>query len=83
MRHPVSDEPTSTGLHDLLRDHDIRHVVVVGLATDYCVKFTALEALELGLETTVVRSAIAAVDVESGDGERALAEMVEAGAVVV
>jgi nicotinamidase/pyrazinamidase len=83
MRHPAADEPMSTGLHELLRDHDIGHVVIVGLATDYCVKFTALEALELGLETTVVRSAIAAVDVESGDGERALAEMVEAGAVVV
>jgi nicotinamidase/pyrazinamidase len=83
MRHPVADEPVSTGLHELLRDHDISHVVVVGLATDYCVKFTALEALELGLETTVVRSAVAAVDVESGDGERALVELAEAGAVLV
>jgi nicotinamidase/pyrazinamidase len=83
MRHPVADEPMSTGLHELLRDHDISHVVVVGLATDYCVKFTALEALELGLETTVVRSAVAAVDVESGDGERALVELAEAGAVLV
>jgi nicotinamidase/pyrazinamidase len=83
MRHPVADETTSTGLHELLRDQAVEHVVVVGLATDYCVKFTALEALELGLKTTVVRSAIAAVDVEPGDGERALAEMVEAGAVVV
>jgi nicotinamidase/pyrazinamidase len=83
MRHPVSGEPTSTGLHELLRDHDIAHVVLVGLATDYCVKATALEARELGFETTVVRSAIAAVEVEVGDGERALAEMVDAGAVVV
>jgi nicotinamidase/pyrazinamidase len=83
MRHPVADEPTSTGLHELLRGQDVDHVVVVGLATDYCVKFTALEAVELGLKTTVVRSAIAAVDVESGDGERALVEMAEAGAVVV
>jgi len=83
MRHPVVEEEMSTGLHELLRDHDVEHVVVVGLATDYCVKFTALEALERGLETTVVRSAIAAVDVEPGDGERALAAMVEAGAVVV
>ena len=83
VRHPVDGDPAPTGLHDHLRGYEIQHVVVVGLATDYCVKHTALEALQLGLQTTVVRSAIAAVDNEPGDGERALAELVEAGAIVV
>ena len=58
-------------------------MVVAGLATDYCVKATALEALELGLASPWSESAIAAVDVESGDGERALVELAEAGAVLV
>ena len=54
-------------------------IVVVGLATDYCVKATALDALRLGFETTVLADAIAAVDLEPGDGDRALDEMRDAG----
>ena len=54
-------------------------VVVVGLATDYCVKATALDAVRLGFETRVLTDAIAAVDLEPGDGERALEEMHDAG----
>jgi nicotinamidase/pyrazinamidase len=57
-------------------------VVVAGLATDYCVKETALDAVRLGLETTVVGAAIAAVDLQPGDGERAIEEMRAAGAAV-
>ena len=67
----------------LLRDAAITHVLVGGLATDYCVKATVLHALEAGFEVTVLREAIAAVDVEPGDGERALEEMTRAGAHVV
>ena len=72
-----------TGLAALLRAAGITHVLVGGLATDYCVKATVLHALEAGFEVTVLREAIAAVDVEPGDGERALEEMTRAGACVV
>ena len=53
--------------------------MVVGLATDYCVKATALDAVRLGFETALLTDAVAAVDLEPGDGERALDEMREAG----
>ena len=72
-----------TGLAALLRDAGITHVVVGGLATDYCVKATVRGALDAGFEVTVLREAIAAVDVEPGDGDRALEEMTHAGARVV
>jgi nicotinamidase/pyrazinamidase len=80
MRDPRTGEETSTGLAERLRAAGARSVVVVGLATDYCVKATALDALALGFGVTVVRDAVAAVDVEPGDGARALDEVVAAGA---
>jgi len=79
MRDPVTGETVATELEDLLRDAGIERVVVVGLATDYCVKATALDAVRLGFETHVLTDAIAAVDLEEGDGERALDEMGAAG----
>ena len=79
MRDPVSGDDASTGLDERLRAHDIESVVVVGLATDYCVKATALDAIRLRYPTTVVRDCIAAVDVEPGDGDRALREIEAAG----
>jgi nicotinamidase/pyrazinamidase len=82
MRDPVSGETTPTELERLLRDAGIDRVVVVGLATDYCVKATALDAVRLGFETSVLTDAVAAVDLEPGDGERALAEMQDAGVVM-
>lgn len=57
----------------------VRRVVVGGLATDYCVKATALDARRLGYPTFLLIDAIAAVDLAPGDGERAVAEMVAAG----
>jgi nicotinamidase/pyrazinamidase len=79
MRDPVSGNETATELEGLLREHGVERVVIGGLATDYCVKATALDAARLGFETTVVSEAIAAVNVEAQDGERALAELAEAG----
>ncbi len=73
----------ATGLAELLREAGIAHVVVGGLATDDCVKATVLHALDAGFEVTVLRDATAAVDVEPGDGERALEDMARAGARVV
>jgi nicotinamidase/pyrazinamidase len=82
MRDPVSGLTTPTELEALLRERGVEQVSVVGLATDYCVLATVLDALRLGFATTVVRDAIAAVDLQPGDGERALATMAEAGARV-
>jgi len=82
MRDPVSGAERSTGLAEVLRNDGVRNVVIVGLATDYCVKATALDALELGFSTTVVRDAVAAVDVEPGDGDRALEELAAAGVTI-
>jgi len=79
MRDPTTGEETPTELEGLLRDREIERVVVCGLATDYCVKATALDAARLGYEVTLLTDAVAAVNLEPSDGERAIAEMVEAG----
>jgi nicotinamidase/pyrazinamidase len=78
MRDPVSGETIPTELEGLLREAGIRQVVVCGLATDYCVKATALDAVRLGFDTAVLTDAIAPVELEPGDGERAIEEMREA-----
>lgn len=67
----------------LLREHGVTAVTVVGLATDYCVLNTARDALKEGLSVTVDTSATRAVDVQPGDGERALDELRSLGALVV
>jgi nicotinamidase/pyrazinamidase len=69
-----------TPLLDLLRERGVDDLFVAGLATDYCVKNTVLDALRLGFDVTVVEDAVRGVDVEPGDSERALREMEEAGA---
>jgi len=68
-----------TELEALLRGIGIERVVVVGLATDYCVKASALDAVRLGFGVEVLSEAVAAVNLEPDDGARALAEMAEAG----
>jgi nicotinamidase/pyrazinamidase len=60
----------------------VTHVVVLGLATDYCVKETALDAARLGFTTTVLADGIRAVNLSPGDGARAIAELVTAGVAV-
>jgi nicotinamidase/pyrazinamidase len=82
MRDPVSGGEIATELDALLRVRGIERVVVCGLATDYCVKSTALDALRLGYATAVLLDAIAAVDLAPGDGERALRELAAAGAAL-
>ena len=69
-----------TDLERELRDAGIRRVFVGGLATDYCVKSTVLDALNLGFETVLLLDAIKGVDVNPGDSERAIKEMLESGA---
>jgi nicotinamidase/pyrazinamidase len=79
MRDPVSGATVATGLALSLAEARIRRVVVCGLATDYCVRATALDALGLGLETSVLLDAVRAVDLAAGDGDRALTELSAAG----
>jgi len=74
---------SSTGLHELLRRSDVDRVVIVGLALDYCVKATALDAVELGYGCAVVRRATAPVEVHDGDGAAAEAELASAGVSVI
>jgi nicotinamidase/pyrazinamidase len=69
----------NTGLERLLRERDITTVNVAGLALDYCVKATALDAKRAGFDVVVHLDATRAVEVEPGDGERAVAELREAG----
>jgi nicotinamidase/pyrazinamidase len=80
MRDPVSGEDRPTELAALLGDRDVTRVVIGGLATDYCVLGTVLDARRLGFETLVLTDAVAAVELIPGDGEGALAQMAEAGA---
>jgi len=68
-----------TGLHDYLKSKGVDMVFVVGLATDYCVKFTALDAAALGYRTFVVPDATRAVNLNDGDYPKALEEMKAAG----
>ena len=82
MRDPTTGDERPTTLESLLRERRVTRVVVCGLATDYCVRGTVLDACRLGFETCVIGAAIAAVDLAQGDGERALAEMTAAGARV-
>jgi nicotinamidase/pyrazinamidase len=72
----------ATDLGEVLRAKEVDHVTVVGLATDYCVKNTALDALRSGFGVTVDASATRAVEVHPGDGERALEELRAAGASI-
>jgi nicotinamidase/pyrazinamidase len=69
-----------TRLGDLLRERGVDRLFVTGLATDYCVKNTVLDARREGFDVTVVEDAVRGVEVEPGDSERALEEMEEAGA---
>lgn len=71
-----------TELAALLRERGAERAIVVGLATDYCVKATALDAIALGFETIVPERAVAAVNLELGDGAAALDELAAAGATI-
>ena len=72
-----------THLEELLRDHGVDKVTVVGLATDYCVKNTALDALRHGFGVEVDSGAVRGVNVQPGDDARALQEVRDAGGAVI
>ncbi len=71
-----------TDLTGWLQERGVRRLVIGGLATDYCVRASALDALGAGFDVVVVEDAIRAIDVEPGDGERALDEVRAAGGTV-
>ena len=71
-----------TDLAEVLRKHGVDEVTVVGLATDYCVRHTAADALREGFRVTVDRAGVRGIDVEPGDSERALEDLRSAGATV-
>ena len=83
VRDPQSGEVDATQLEAMLRDARVGRVVIAGLATDYCVVETTLDGRRLGFDVEVVAAGIRAVDVEPGDGERAIERMREAGAAIV
>jgi nicotinamidase/pyrazinamidase len=83
MRDPVGGRPIPTELDQLLARGGVGRIVVCGLATDYCVRATALDGVRLGYETAVLVPAIRAVDLTPGDGSRALDEMAAAGVVLL
>lgn len=72
----------ATGMSEWLKSRGVTELSVVGLATDYCVKFTVLDALQEGFRVRVVAKACRGVNLVPGDVDRALADMREAGAVI-
>ena len=83
VRDPRDETPAPTELGRLLAARGIRRVVVCGLATDYCVRATALDAIAIGYPTSVLVEGVRAVDLQAGDGASALRELAEAGVELV
>jgi nicotinamidase/pyrazinamidase len=83
VRDPRSGERAPTALEQMLRARGIERVVIAGLATDYCVRDTALDAAGLGFGVFILEDAVRAVNLQPGDGERALEAAVAAGAELV
>jgi nicotinamidase/pyrazinamidase len=79
MRDPVTADEIPTPLADRLAAAGARSVVVCGLATDYCVRATAMDANRLGYPTVVLVDAVRAVNLAPGDGARALSDLQAAG----
>jgi nicotinamidase/pyrazinamidase len=79
VRDPRTGASYPTQLEGILRALGVRRIVLAGLATDYCVKETALDGRRLGFEVEVLRDGVRAVDLQPGDGQRALEVMEAAG----
>ena len=78
-----NDHQSATGLDSYLKEKDVSDVYVVGLATDYCVKFTALDAQALGYQTHVIIDGTRGVNLNPGDVDKALKEMRSAGIAIL
>lgn len=73
----------STGLGEYLQEQQVKSVTVLGLAADYCVKWTALDAVKLGFETRLIQHACRGVNLSPGDVDRAYREMQNAGVKII
>ncbi|MBI3649064.1 MAG: isochorismatase family protein [Actinobacteria bacterium] len=82
VRDPGSGDVSATRLEALLRENGVERLVICGLATDYCVVETVMDALRLNFPTTVLEEGIRAVDLRPGDGDRAITRMREGGAQI-
>jgi nicotinamidase/pyrazinamidase len=83
MRDPETGETEPTELEGLLRERNITKVFVCGLATDYCVNATAIDATRLGFDTHVLAHLCMPVNLRAGDDQRAIEQMQDAGVQVV
>ena len=83
MRDPTTEETEPTELAELLHERGVLRLVVCGLATDYCVNSTALDGIKQGFRVRVLFDAIRSVDLQRGDGERAIAAVERAGGEIV
>ena len=72
-----------TGLEEWLKKKEVTDIYICGLATDYCVKYTALDAISLGFKTWLIEDACRGVDLQPGDSARAIAEMQAAGIKII
>jgi nicotinamidase/pyrazinamidase len=82
VRDPRSGDVVATALEALLRDHGLERLVIVGIATDYCVKESVLDARRLGFPSIVLREGVRAVNRRPGDDALAFDAMREAGAEI-
>lgn len=73
----------STGLENYLKGNGIKEIYIVGLATDYCVKFSALDAIKLGFYTTVIIDACRGVNLQPDNSDKAIEEMKQAGVRII
>ena len=73
----------STGLHEYLQSKEIKEIYIAGLTTEYCVKYSVLDALKLGYNTYVIMDGCKAINVKPDDEENAIQEMLQAGANII
>lgn len=78
-----NDRKNKTGLEDILRKNNINTTYICGLATDYCVKFTALDSVDAGFKTFLLSEMCRGVDIGTGDSERAIEEMADNGVTII
>ena len=78
-----NDHRHATGLDDVLRKRGVQRIFIMGLATEYCVKFTALDAIRLGYETYLVQDGCRGVNLQAGDVAKALNVMRDAGVIMI
>jgi nicotinamidase/pyrazinamidase len=79
VRDPLSGERDPTAMERVLHDQQVERIIILGLATDYCVRETALDGVRLGFDTSVVLEGCRAVNLQPGDGEAAVEDMQRAG----